>query len=399
MNYRQIFKILMMIGALLLMEVNGAVAAEPIKIANINSLSGILEQFGNQSVIGFKMGMEYITNGTMEIGGRPIEIITKDDQGKPALSKQLLTEVYKDLKVDLAVGPTSSGAGVAMVPVPLEFKKILVVEPAVSDDITAQGNRYVFKTSRNSSHDAIGNAMVVAKPGVYVATLAQDYTFGRVFVDIFEKACTERGAKVVHKEFLPMDTQDFTAPAERIIQAMKDLKGKKFVFLTWAGKGNPLAMLHQMKLDTKYEIELTTGGQIIPGLKGYKPFEGMQGSAYYYHGMVKNNPMNDWLVNEHKKRYKGMPPDFFHCGGFAAATFIGTAIKKAGSADTEKLISAMEGLEWMTPKGKMIMRKQDHQALQSQFHFKLAVQPDVEWAVPELVKVQTIEELNIPPTR
>src|SRR4030067_1430774 len=123
MNYKQIVKMLMLIGTVLFMEINWAAAAEPIKIANINSLSGILEQFGNQSVIGFKMGMEYITNGTMDLIGRPIEIVTKDDQSKPALSKQLLTEAYKDLKVDLAVGPTSSGAGVAMVPVPLAFKK------------------------------------------------------------------------------------------------------------------------------------------------------------------------------------------------------------------------------------------------------------------------------------
>lgn len=111
------------------------------------------------------------------------------------------------------------------------------------------------------------------------------------------------------------------------------------------------------------------------------------------------NPMNDWLIAEHKKRFKGMPPDFFNAGGFAAAIFVATAIDKAGSTDTEALIAAMEGLEWMTPKGKMMMRKQDHQALQSMFHFKLRTDPDMDWAIPELVKEQTIEELNIPLTR
>ncbi|MGD8284102.1 MAG: ABC transporter substrate-binding protein, partial [Desulfobacterales bacterium] len=144
--------------------------------------------------------------------------------------------------------------------------------------------------------------------------------------------------------------------------------------------------------------KLTTGGNIIPVLKGYKPFAGMEGSGYYYH-TNPNNEMNAWLITEHKKRFKGMPPDFFVCGGFAAAMFVAKAIEKAGSTDTEKLISAMEGLEWMTPKGKMIMRKEDHQALQVMYHFKLKVDPNVDWAVPELVKVQTIEELNIPLTR
>lgn len=377
-----------------------AVAEEPIKIANIEALSGPFEQFGNQSKVGFQLGMEYYTKGSMKLLGRPVEIIVKDSQIKPAVGKQLLTEAYKDDKVDLAVGPTSSAVAMAMLPVPLEFKKILVVEPAVSDTITGKdSNRYVFKTSRNSSHDAIGNALVLARPGVFVATVAQDYTFGRTFVEKYKKACEAKGAKVVIEEFLPVKTVDFTASAQRIIKAMKDLKGEKYLFLNWAGKGSPLNKFHDMELDEKYGIKLTTGGNIIPVLKGYKAFPGMEGSSYYYYGMIKNNEMNDWLIAEHKKRFKGMPPDFFNCGGFAAAIFVAKAIEKAGSTDTEKLISAMEGLQWMTPKGKMIMRKEDHQALQSMFHFKLRVDPNVQWAVPELVKVQTIEELNIPLTR
>jgi len=383
----------------LALSVPPAMAAEPIKIANFEALSGPFEQYGNQARVGFKLGMEYATKGTMKLLGRPVEIIVKDSQIKPALAKQLLTEAYKDDKVDIAVGPTSSACAVAMLPVPLEFKKILVVEPAVSDAITGKdSNRYVFKTSRNSSHDAIGNALVLARPGVFVATVAQDFTFGRTFVAKYKKAVEAKGGKVVIEEFLPIKTVDFTASAQRIIKAMKDLKGEKYLFLNWAGKGSPLNKFHDMKLDKKYGIKLTTGGNIIPVLKAYKAFPGMEGSGYYYHTNPKNK-MNDWLIAEHKKRFKGMPPDFFHCGGFAAAMFVATAIEKAGSTDTEKLISVMEGLEWMTPKGKMIMRKQDHQALQAMFHFKLKVEPKAPWAVPELVKVQTIDELNIPPTR
>ena len=247
-----------------------SMAAEPIKIANIEALSGPFEQFGNQARVGFQMGLEYYTKGTMMLIGRPVEIIVKDSQIKPAVGKQLLTEAYKDDKVDLAVGPTSSAVAVAMLPVPLEFKKILVVEPAVSDAITGKdSNRYVFKTSRNSSHDAIGNALVLARPGVNVATVAQDYTFGRTFGEKYKAACEAKGAKVVIEEYLPMKTVDFTASAQRIIKAMKDLPGEKYLFLNWAGKGSPLNKFHSMKLDEKYAIKLTTGGKSIQGLSGY----------------------------------------------------------------------------------------------------------------------------------
>ena len=62
-----------------------------------------------------------------------------------------------------------------------------------------------------------------------------------------------------------------------------------------------------------------------------------------------------------------------------------TALDKAKSTDSEKLIAAMEGMEFDTPKGKMIFRKEDHQALQSMYAFKIKVDPNVAWAIPELV--------------
>jgi branched-chain amino acid transport system substrate-binding protein len=52
----------------------------------------------------------------------------------------------------------------------------------------------------------------------------------------------------------------------------------------------------------------------------------------------------------------------------------------------------MEGMEFMTPKGRMIFRKEDHQALQSMYIFKLEARPDREWAVPVLVREISPEE-------
>ena len=73
-----------------------------------------------------------------------------------------------------------------------------------------------------------------------------------------------------------------------------------------------------------------------------------------------------------------------------------TAIKKAGSTDTEKLISTMEGMSFDSPKGTMIFRKEDHQALQSMYAFKIKVDPKVAWGIPVLVRELKIEDMNIP---
>ena len=47
------------------------------------------------------------------------------------------------------------------------------------------------------------------------------------------------------------------------------------------------------------------------------------------------------------------------------------ALTKAGSTDTEKLIAAMEGLSFDTPKGPMTFRKEDHQAMQEMYHWRI----------------------------
>jgi len=72
------------------------------------------------------------------------------------------------------------------------------------------------------------------------------------------------------------------------------------------------------------------------------------------------------------------------------------AVQKAGGTDPEKLIQAMEGLEFDSPKGKMLFRKDDHQALQTMYAFKLVAKPDVPWLVPQLVRELSPQETAPP---
>ncbi len=371
----------------------GAAIAEDLKIALIHGRTGALEAYAKQTEAGLRMGFEYATKGTMEIDGRKIVIVTKDDQSKPDLAKTALQEAYEDDKVALAIGTSSSAAALAMLPVAEEQKKILIVEPAVADSITGdKWNRYVFRTGRNSSQDAISNAIAIGKPGVSIATLAQDYAFGRDGVAAFKEALAKTGATLVAEEYAPLATTDFTAVGQRLFDALKDKPGRKIIWVIWAGAGNPFKL---QDLDPKrYGIELSTGGNILPVLAAYKALPGMEGATYYYYDIPKN-PVNGWLVAEHHKRFNA-PPDFFTAGGFSAAMAAVTAVQKAKSTDTEKLIAAMEGMEFDTPKGKMMFRKEDHQALQSMYGFKVNADVQTPWAKLELTKELKIEDMPIP---
>lgn len=371
----------------------GAAQADDLKVALIYGKTGPLEAYAKQTETGLRMGFEYATKNSMTVDGRKIVIITKDDQGKPDLSKAALAEAYQDDNADIAIGTTSSAAALADLPVAEENKKILIVEPAVADQITGEKwNRYIFRTARNSSQDAIANAVAIGKPGVTVATLAQDYAFGRDGVAAFKEALARTGATLAAEEYVPTSTTDFTAAGQRLFDALKDKPGKKIIWVIWAGP-SPMAKLQDMD-PKRYGIELSTGGNILPALADYKRLPGMEGATYYYYGIPKN-PINDWLVTEHQKRF-GAPPDFFTAGGFAAAMAVVTAVETAKSTDTEKLIAAMEGMSFDTPKGKMVFRKEDHQALQSMYHFKVKVDPNLAWAVNEPVRELKIEDMTIP---
>ena len=374
----------------------GEALAQPIKIGFVQGLTGPFEVYAKQEINGFKLGLEYATGGKMEVLGRKIEVIVEDDQLKPDVSKQKVTKLYADDKVDLVVGTTSSSAALAILPVAQEFKKPLIVEPAVADSITGENwNRYIFRTARNSGQDAIANALAVAKPGVSIATIAQDSAFGKDGVTAYKTAVEKLGAKVVHEEYTPGQATDFTAPIQKIIAALKDLPGQKYVFVIWAGKGGPFPQLVANRLD-KYGITLTSGSNVLDVLKAMKAqgLEGMVGGAYYYYEIPKN-AVNDWLVREHQKRFNE-PPDFFTCGGFAAAMAVVAAIQKAGGTDPEKLITAMEGMEFQTPKGKMVFRKEDHQAMQSMYAFKMTAKPDVPWLIPTPTRELTPQETAPP---
>ena len=366
--------------------------ASEIRIAHIYDKTGPLEAYAKQTHTGLVMGLNYATDGTMTIAGKKIILIERDSHGKPDVGRAQLAAAYADDKADIAVGATGSGVTMAMLPIAEEYKKILLVEPAVADAITgSKWHKYIFRTGRNSSQDAIANAVAQDRADTSIATLGQDTVFGRDGVRAFKSALKQ--ARIVHEEYLPPTTTDFTAGAQRLIDKLKGQPGRKLIWIIWAGSGNPFKIA-DLNLQ-RYGIEIVSGGNILPAMAVYKNFPGMEGATYYYYGIPKNR-MNEALVARHIAQFN-KPPDFFTAGGFSAAMAIVTALKQTGGdTNTETLIKAMEGMSFDTPKGKMTFRKEDHQAMQSMYHFKIKIDPALAWGVPELVREITAEEMNIP---
>ncbi|MEH6436207.1 substrate-binding domain-containing protein [Massilia sp. DD77] len=364
-----------------------------LKVALIAGKTGALEAYAKETETGFMMGLEYLTGGKMEINGRKIKVIVKDDQSKPDLGRTLLAEAYGDDKVDIAVGTTSSGSALAMLPVAKEYRKVLIVEPAVADAITGdKWNKYIFRTARNSMQDALAAASTLKQGSI--GFLAQDYAFGRDAIKAGKEALAATGskAKVVHEEYAPMTTTDFTASTQRLFDALKDKPQPRVLGIVWAGP-NPMNKIADMQ-PQRYGISLAPGGNILPVMKTWKSYAGTEGTIYYYHGFPKNK-MNDWLVLEHTRRFKA-PPDMFTAGGMAAASAVVAALSKVPSGNGDQMAAAMEGMSFETPKGTMSFRKEDHQAIQPMYHFRIKKDQKSEWDLLELVREIPASEMPLP---
>ena len=371
-----------------------AQAGKDIKIAHINGRTGPLEAYAKQSSVGFMMGLDYATGGTMTVAGRKIVVIEKDDQGKPDLGKNLLAAAYGDDKVDLAVGTTGSGVALAMLPVAEEYKKLLIVEPAVADSITGDKWNKLHLPHRPQQQPGRPGQCRGLRPGRH------DHRHAGAGLRLRPR----------RREGLQGRDQEGQGGARRVRAAERHRHHRRRA-----------AHLRQAQGPAGQE-----GGVHRLGRQPGRAFQdaGPGAAALRHHaGHGRQHPAghdactsafpawkarctttsafprtrsNEWLVANHYKQFKS-PPDFFTAGGMSAAIAVVEALKKTkGDTNTEKLIAAMEGMSFETPKGKMTFRKEDHQAMQSMFHFKIKVDPAFEWGVPELVREIKPEDMNVP---
>ncbi|MFD2132028.1 substrate-binding domain-containing protein [Pseudogracilibacillus auburnensis] len=363
---------------------------ETIKIGVLASLTGALESYGKQTKQGFELGLDYATDGTMEVAGNKIEVIFEDTETKPEVAVQKATKLLEDDGVDFLVGSSSSGDTLAVLPLAEEYEKIMVVEPAVADSITGEEfNPYIFRTGRNSSQDAVAGAAAIAEPGVKIATFAPDYSFGWDGIAAFKQAAEALGAEIVLEEYADPEATDFTSHLQKIIEANPD-----YLYVVWAGANTPWNQIEDVKIQDK-GIQISTGVADIATLPTLQGLVGMEGFTVY-HYTLPDNKVNDWLIAEHEKQFNEVP-DLFTPGGMTAAIAIVEALKNTdGNVDATTLIEVMEGMSFETPKGTMTFREEDHQALQSLYSVTLEKQEGIDHPVPILIRELSPEETAPP---
>jgi branched-chain amino acid transport system substrate-binding protein len=357
-----------LVGAILVLAAAGIAAqttaaapqASTVKVGIIYSRSGLLSNYGAMYEQGLRLGLEYLTKGTSKVNGHKIQITWVDDAGDAAkavtAAKDLIGQGYK-----IIGGSTSSGVALQVGPIAEQNKVLFLSGPAASDAVTGL-NKYTFRSGRQSYQDVLAANQVLGKGvGKKVLVFAQDTAFGQ---GNFAAVSAVLGAHghTVSKILVPLSANDFTPFAQQAKQAAPDL-----LFVAWAGttSGAMFRALEQQGAITAAK-ETTTG---LAERATWSTFPSGIDFFTHYVSTGPDNKINDWLVKRLKRR--NQVPDLFTPDGFVAAQMLVRAVQKSGGDDVDKMISALEGWQFVGPKGVMRIRQQDHALLQPMFQVRL----------------------------
>src|SRR5512133_2891059 len=339
--------------------------AATIKVGIIYSRTGALAGFGNEYVDGFQYGLKYARSRTKNCGGNNFQVTFVDDQTVAAnavnAAKDLIGKGYK-----IIAGSTLSGAALQVAPVADQNNVLFISGAAASDAITGL-NRHTFRAGRQSYQDVLDARGFLPNKsiGKKIVVFAEDNAFGASNVAAVQAVFGGKG-HTVSKILAPFQTADLTPYIQQLKNANADL-----VFVAWSGS-NAAAMWNGLRQQGIMSSTTVTTG--LPDRVNYPTlgplFEGAKLLSHYVYQAPKNK-VNKWLVAQMKK--KGSVPDLFTPDGFVTAQMICRAVQKGGD-NVDRMISALEGWQFVAPKGVERVRQSDHAMIQPMFQVQLVKQ-------------------------
>ena len=360
------------------------VAAAPMPVGMITSLTGPLAAYGEAYKSGFEAGLDYATDGTGMVDGRELDISWTDDQGNPDTA---VTQA-KDLigqGITILAGTASSGIAGPLAEQAAQNKVLYISGPAAADAITG-ANEYTFRSGRQTYQDvATAGAFVDDLNGKKVVVFAQDNAFGQGNLAGVEAVLGADGAEV-QSVLVAEDATEFTPFAQQISDAAPDL-----IFVAWAGASSG-AMWTALEQQKVFDV-----APVVTGLGDVATY-GAYGDAsanisflnHYFDGATDNEAataLKEYLEAE------GKVVDLFSPDGFVAAQMIVQAVREGGDT-VDGMIAALEDYTFDSVKGSITVRAGDHAMIQDMFQVKL-VDDGGTWK-PELIETVAADSVAPP---
>jgi branched-chain amino acid transport system substrate-binding protein len=342
----------------------------PIKIGEINSYSAIAA-FTLPYRNGWTLAVEEINAGG-GVNGRPLEVISRDDGGKPEEAVRIAGELVGSEKVALIAGTFLSNVGLAVADYANENKVLFVAAEPLTDAIVWQkGSRYVFRLRPSTYMQAAMLAEEAAKLSAKRwATIAPNYEYGTSFVANFKKLLAAKRMDVewVGEQWPANQKLDAGPTVDALIEMKPDA-----IFSAEFG-GDLIKLVREgttrgLFKDRAVVSALSGEPEYLDPLKDEAP-PGWIVTGYPWYAI--ETPEHKEFVDAYQKRFNDYPR-LGSVVGYSTFKSIAAALAKAGSTDTEKLVVAMRNLRVDTPFGPIVFRAIDHQSTMGAYVGKTAV--------------------------
>lgn len=350
------------VGAFLLaFGVSNAVnAAEPIKIGEINSYTALAD-FTQPYKKGWSMAIEEI-NSSGGVLDRPLEVIWRDDGGKPGNAVKIAEELITKEKVDFLMGTFFSHIGVAVSNYSKQKKKLFIATEPMSDDIVwKQGHEHTFRLRPSTYIQSAMLAEEAAKlPAKRWAVVAPNYKFGQDAVAAFKKVMKEKRPDVqfIEEQWPALFKIDPGATVQALMKAQPEAIYSALFSRDLAAFVRE-AELRGLLTDELNVVGLLTGEPEYLEPLGAEAPKNWIVTGYPYYAI--KDPQHKAFIEKYQARYDEAPR-MGSLVGYVSMYAAKAMLHKAGSTDQKKLISALKDLTFDSIMGPITIRGLDHQA-------------------------------------
>ena len=334
-------------------------AEDTVKVGLILPMTGGQASTGKQIDNAIKL---YMQQHGDTVAGKKIEIILRDDGAVPDKTKTAAQELIVNDKVNFIAGFGVTPAALAAAPLATQAK-IPEVVMAAGTSIITEKSPYITRTSFTLAQSSTIVGDWAAKNGIRrVATLTSDYAPGNDALNFFKEHFVAGGGEIVEEVKVPLQNPDF-AP---FLQRMKDAKPDAIFVFVPAGQGGSFMKQYAERGLDKAGIKVIGPGDVMDDdlLNGMDDTALGTVTAHLY-SAAHPSQMNKDFVAAYKKNF-GSRPGFMAVSGYDGVHLIYEALKKTGgNTDGDKLIEAMKGMKWESPRGPISIDPQTRDIVQN----------------------------------
>lgn len=321
-------------------------AQEPLKIGLISSQTGPFASVGRQLEAGVRL---YIQQNGDTVAGRKIELVVRDDAGVADTTRRIAQELVTNERVNVLAGFTLTPGALATAPVATQARVPMIVMLGATS-IIPDRSPFIVRTSLSVPQVAQPYAEYIVKEGAKtLITLVSDYGPGIDYEGLVSSAFEAAGGKVLQKLRVPLASPEFAPFLQRVVDAKPDAL---FIFVPSGGVGVSLMNQLRERGVAQAGIKIYAEGSMLDDDNLNSMGDVAIGTVTSHtYSAAHDSAVNKTFVEAFRKA-AGRRPNIVAAYGYDGMHLIYEALRKTnGAADGEKLVEAMKGLAWESPRG------------------------------------------------